>query len=148
MHRSVFFCQVVIFTPWNCVFHLRRSCAACAHVRGSVHCGLLATLFCATTPNRRLHYHSFRAPHHVPDMPPKRILCITTLAEFLTVCLAGNRKEVHVSSFLQSSSHYVWQATKRASTYHHSCEFPHKVPEMQPKGVNYSFLGNSPASEF
>jgi len=133
MHTSFLFCQVVIFTSWNCVFHLRRSCAAYAHVRGSVRCGLLATLFWAATPDRHLHYHSFEARHPVSDMPPKGILHITNLSEFLIVCLAGNWKEVHVSSFLQSSSQYVWQGTIRASTYHHSSGIPHKVPGKQPK---------------
>ena len=76
-----------------------------------------------------------------------------TLAEFLTVCLAGNRKEVHVSSFLQSSSQYVWLATKMMCTYHYSYGVltvrvtdhltdvydttygvPHRVPGMPPKG--------------
>ena len=140
MHASFFFRQVVIFTPWNCLFHLRRSCVAIAHVRGSVCCGLLATLFCAATPNHRLHYHSFRAPHQVPDMPPKGILRITTLAEFLTVCLAGNRKEVHVSSFLQSSSQYVWQVTRRTCTYHHFYGIPHNVPGRTPKGSSHIII--------
>jgi hypothetical protein len=134
MHASFLFCQVIIITPRNCVFHFRRSCAACAHVRGSVRCGLLATLFSATTANCHLHYHSCRAPHHVLDMPPKGILRITTLAEFITEYLAGHRKEVYLSSFLQISSQYVSQATERTCTCHHSCGFPHKVPGKQPKG--------------
>jgi hypothetical protein len=92
-----------------------------------------ATLFCTATVNRRLHYHSCRAPHRMPDMPPKGILRIATLAEFFTVCLAGHRKEVYVSSFLQSSSQYVWQATKRTRTYHHSYGVPHSVPGRSPK---------------
>ena len=71
MHTSFLFCRVMTFTPWNCVFNFRKSCATCPRVLGSVRCGLLATLFSAATANRRLHHHSCRAPHHVPDMLKK-----------------------------------------------------------------------------
>jgi hypothetical protein len=74
----------------------------------------------------------------VPGKPRKKFVCVTILADFLAKCLAGNQKVVYeyVSPLLQSSSQYVWQATKRRCTYHHSYGVPHNVPGRSPKGIS------------
>ena len=86
------------------------------------------------TERKFMYHHSCRVPHNMSGRPPNGRVRITTLTEFLTVCLAGHRKEVHLSPLLQSSSQYVWQATKRTCTYHHSYGVPHSTSGRPPKG--------------
>ena len=50
------------------------------------------------------------------------------------MCLAGHRKKVHVSPLLQSSSYYVWQATKQTCNYHHFYGVPLSTTGRSPKG--------------
>jgi len=90
------------------------------------------------------YHHPCRVPHNVPGRPPKGRVRITTLTEFLTMCLADHRKEVLVSPALQSSSQYTWQATKRTCTYHHSHGVPHSTTGRPPnESVQHHLRGSS-----
>lgn len=142
MHTSFLFSQVMTFTPCNCIFHFRKSCATCAHVRGSVRCGLIATLFSAATANRRLHYHSCSAPHDVlDDRPPKGF--------YVSPLLQSSSKKVWLATWtyhhLRSSSQYDWHTTQLKCTIttngvttcicHHFWRFPHSVRGRPPEEI-------------
>ena len=86
------------------------------------------------TERKFTYHHPCRVTHNMPGRPPNGRVRITILTEFLTMCLAGHRKEFHVSPPLQNSSQCAWQATKRTCTYHHSYRVPHNVPSRSPKG--------------